>query len=310
MPIPLRLSLLLGLSLFLASSEKSEQLPETSGVKITVQFVAGETSNEERVYIQADRRRTEYRNAFSGVHGDGTLDTRPGPQLASIERCDLGQGFELNPEDREYVAFSYPRFKPTKQQIEARTDNILQKVAPWVPTIREERTTVDTGEKKNFFGHEARHVIETQKTIPLAGSHSEPQEWVTDGWYIDLDRGLSCDVKWPPFNVGRRHEYFAAGGERYEVIDDGTRRVTGFAIERKYTSRSTVLLPDGTKRPTAYTNEVKITEFYEGPLDAALFEVPPGFRKVSDLRRDPPMTLADRWYYTGAWLKSVAKSIF
>ena len=309
MPIPLRLSLLLGLSLFLPSREKSAQLAETSGIKINIQFVSGQTSNAEKVYIQADRRRTEYRNALRGVHGDGTLDTRPGPQLASIARCDLGQGFELNPEDREYVASSYPQFKPTKQQIEARESKVSQNVAPWVPTVRVETSTVDTGERKGFSGHLARHVITTRKHTPLAGSHSEPDETVTDGWYIDLDTGLSCDVKWPPLNVGRRHEYFAGGGERYEVIDDGT-RVTGFAIERKHTSRSTVLLPDGTKRPTVYTSEAKVTDFYEGPLDAALFEVPNNFRKVRDLRRDPPMTLADRWYYTSAWLKSVTKSIF
>ena len=51
-------------------------------------------------------------------------------------------------------------------------------------------------------------------------------------------------------------------------------------------------------------------EFYEGPLDPALFEVPGEFRKVRDLRREPPMTLADRWYFTRSWLEGMAKSIF
>jgi hypothetical protein len=99
------------------------------------------------------------------------------------------------------------------------------------------------------------------------------------------------------------------GGERYEIIDDGI-RATGFAIERKYTSQSIVKLPDGTKRPTVYSDEEKITEFREGPLDAALFEVPGNFRKVSELRRDPPLTLADRWYFTSAWAKSLAHDLF
>jgi hypothetical protein len=309
MPFPLRLSFLLGVCLFLASSEKSAQLPETSGIKITMQFVSGETSSEDTTFIQSGRGRMEYRSALGAVHGDGTLDTRPGPLLALITRCDLGKTFELNLEDREYLAAPYPRFKLTKHQIEARTDNILQKVAPWVPTVREETTTVDTGEKKNFFGHEARHVIKTQKTIPLAGSHSEPQEWVTDGWYIDLDTSISCDVKWQPHNVNPRHEYYAVGGERYEIIDDGI-RIIGFAIEQRHTSHSSVTLPDGTKRPTVYTNEEKITEFYEGPLDAALFEVPPSFRKVSDLRRTPPITLSDRWYLTRGWMMGLAHDLF
>jgi len=63
------------------------------------------------------------------------------------------------------------------------------------PTLRIETTTVDTGERKEFFGHIARHFIITRKQIPLEGSHSEPQETLTDGWYIDLDPQVSCDRK-------------------------------------------------------------------------------------------------------------------
>ncbi len=300
------LFLLLAAFFLQASSGSVNTTDRAPGIKMTVQWVG---SQGETTFVQSDRSRTEYRSTLSAIHGDGTIDTRPAPLLAMITRCDLGQTFELNLEDREYVASSYPKFTLTKQQIEARTNNIFQKVAPWVPTVREEMTTVDTGERKNFFGHEARHVIETRKTIPLAGSHSEPGEWVTDGWYIDLNTSISCEFRWGPRSGERRHEYFAAGGERYEIIDDGI-RATGFAIERRYTSRTTVTLPDGTKRPNVYSNEEKVTELYEGPLDAALFEVPPSFRKVSDLRRAPPMTLSDRWYLTRGWVVGLAHDLF
>lgn len=297
------------------SSKPVESRSGTSGIKMTTQFVAGETTNEQTVFLEADRSRTEYRSATVAVHGDGTLDTRPGPSLASIARCDLGQIFGMNLEDREYAAAAYPAFKLTKEQLEARLnemkerrDNIFHKVAPWVPTVREETATVDTGERKNFYGHEARHLIKTWKQTPLSGSHLEPQDNVTDGWYIDLDTSISCEFRRPRRNDEPRHEYYAAGTERFEIIDDGLRE-TGFAIERKHSSRSIGRLPDGTKRPTVYSNEEKITEFYEGPLNPALFEVPSNFRKVREVRSEPPLTLADRWYLTRAWVKSLARDL-
>jgi hypothetical protein len=306
--------LLAGLSLLAAiflpqiSSKSVESRSGTPGIKMTTRFVADGTTDEETIFLEADRARTEYRPALRPVHGDGTHDTRPGPRLADIARCDLGQAFDLNLEDREYVVTAYPRFKLTKQDVPAPTENILQKVAPWVPTVREETTTVDTGERKDFFGHEARHVITTWKKTPLAGSHLDPQDSVTDGWYIDLDTSISCESRWQPRNVGRRHEYYAVGGERHEIIDDGI-RVMGFAIERRRTSRWIVTASDGTKRPNILTSEEKISEFYEGPLDLALFEVPDSFRKVSELRLQPPLTLADRWYFTRAWVQSLAHDL-
>lgn len=305
--------LLAGLSLLAAtfppqiSGKSAGSTPGTPGIKMTIQFTDGQTEDEKRLYIQADRRRTECRNAFKAVHGDGTLDTRPGPRLASITRCDLGQALELNLDDREYGAASFPRFKPTEQQVEEteeQTDNTMPKVAPWVPTLRSEAKTVDTGERRNFFGHEARHVITTWKQTPQAGSHSEPRETVGDAWYIDLDMNISCESRWQPHNVEPRREFDTAAGERLEVIDDGI-RVTGFAIESNYTSRAMVKLPDGTKRETVNTSQQKVTEFYEGPLDPALYEVPGDFRTLRDLGTEPPMTLADRSYFTSTWVKSL-----
>jgi hypothetical protein len=296
------------LALLCGAAENPPEAP-APGIKMTVQRVTGETRREETTFIESDRYRREYRSFVQAVHGDGTLDTRPGPRLAVITRCDPSQMFELNLEDREYVVTTFPQFKPTREPIKARTDNIVQTVAPWVPTVRSELKTVDTGERKNLFGHEARHVIATRITIPLAGSHVERNESVTDLWYIDLDAGTSCGMNRQPRNVSPRHEYYAVGGERYEFIDDGI-RIRGFAVESSRTLRGTTVLPDGTKHGTAYTYQEKLTEFYEGPLDPALFEVPGDFRKVRDIRREPPMTLADRWYLARGWVKGMAHDLF
>jgi hypothetical protein len=97
---PSRLSLVLGLSLFLASGEKSTQLPGTSGIKMTARHTVYGTSSEYATYFRSDARRVEYRNLVGhqfGLH------------IASIERCDLGQAFELNLDQREYDAGAFRR---------------------------------------------------------------------------------------------------------------------------------------------------------------------------------------------------------
>jgi hypothetical protein len=54
----------------------------------------------------------------------------------------------------------------------------------------------------------------------------------------------------------------------------------GFPVELKTTTRSTMILPDGTKREVTSVNEMLVRDLEKKPLNPALFEVPPGFRKV------------------------------
>jgi hypothetical protein len=96
---------------------------------------------------------------------------------------------------------------------------------------------------------------------------------------------------------------------KYEFVDKGNAE-TGLAVERKIRSLRTLKTSNGTKTEIAYTSELKITELTEGRLDPALFEIPPTFRQVDDINRNPPLTLADRWFYTQAWFRAVAKSVF
>jgi hypothetical protein len=308
------LFLLLSFSLFEASSRPVETTSGT-GIKITVQMgfdIARSNKNESQYtsYIETDRKRMEYRNRTGGaVHADGTLDMRPGPRIASIIRCDLGQAFELNLDDREYMARPYPRQPLTKIAIATGDLSVPGTTNSAAPTVRVETTTVDTGERKELFGHLARHVITTSKQTLLAGSHAEPQETVTDGWYIDLDTSIPCDVKWPGGKGSHAHLRSGPAFEKYEFIDKGNAE-TGLAVERKIRSQRTLATPDGTKTEIAHTSELKIIEFTEGRLDPALFEIPPSFQKVDEISRNAPLTLADRWFYTEAWFRAMARSVF
>jgi hypothetical protein len=116
-------------------------------------------------------------------------------------------------------------------------------------------------------------------------------------------------VKWPGGQASHAHLRLGPALEKYEFVDKGNAE-TGLAVERKIRSRRTLTTPDGTKTETTYGSELKIIEFREGRLDPALFEIPPSFQKVDDISRNPPLTLADRWFYTQAWFRAMARSVF
>ncbi len=272
--------LILGIPLLRASN--------ASGLKMTVRHTSEGISSDQTFYIEKDRRRAEYRN-WIGVHY--------GPQLASITRCDLGQMFELNLDAGEYVESSYPPKPLSKEEREGRGLKVPDLLASGKPTLRIEITTVDTGERKEFFGHAARHIITTRKQIPLEGSRSDAQQTVTDGWYIDVDTSISCDRHMPEGKRVHAHAFLTAGNmpiEKIEFIDNGVPE-EGFAIEWKITSREAIALPDGAKKEHTSSREMRLTQFVEGPLDPALFTIPTGFLQVEHIERNPPASLPSQW---------------
>jgi hypothetical protein len=269
----------------------------TPGLKMIFQHTFEGISSDQTVYLERDRKRTEYRNWTGGAKRvDGSTDVHYGPRLASITRCDLGQAFDLNLDTGEYVATPHPPMPLSKKETEALGLKVPEFAASGKPTLRIEATTVDTGERKEFFGHTARHIITTRKQTPLEGSKSEAQQMVTDGWYIDLETGISCDRQRPEGKRDHAHVLLAAGNtpvEKIEFIANGAPE-TGFAIQWKITSVA-FTLRDGTKKEHTSSSEMRMTQLVEGPLDAALFAVPTGFRQVEHIERNPPPILPSQW---------------
>lgn len=273
--------------------------PSSSGLRFAVRHTQDGMSSEQFLYVEQDRRRMEYRNsAGEGKRRwDGSLDLRYGPRLASINRCDLGRTFELNLDANEYVSAPYPPQPLSNAQAEALGLRTPQFFASDKPTLRIETTTRDTGEGKDFSGHTARHVITTRRHIPLEGSKSNAQEMVTDGWYIDLDTSISCDQKRLSGKPVHVDAFLAAGNapiEKMEFVDKGEPE-SGFAIEGKITSKEEITRSDGTRSERTYVQEMCVTQFVEGPLEAALFTIPTGFRQVEHIDRNPPSNLPNQW---------------
>lgn len=263
------------------------QASRSNGIKMTTQFGLDKNSNRRTVYIASDRKRMEFQNTAGKKKADGSLQLIYGPRIVAIIRCDLGQMFELNLDTSEYTAAPYPSKPLTKEQIEARGLQSPEMSAK--STLRIEVNTTDTAERKEMFGHIARHVITTRKQTRLAGSRSEPQEAVTDGWYIDLDQRLSCDYHWPQ---EKKHHAYTLGvsgkhpQEKVEFVATGESE-TGFPLQSVTTSKLTYPMPDGTRKETDSRIEMLVTQLEEGSLDPALFEIPPGFKHVQRIERDP-----------------------
>jgi len=258
----------------------SSQTSANAGTKVVIRNTFGGQSSDNTTYWTADRRRTEFRHAVQRTKEDGSVEWVDEVASVFIVRCDLGQSFTLKMKAEEYSVAEYPPKRLTPEEMTARGTP----VAPQ-PTLRIEIATVDTGEREKMFGHVARHVITTTKQIPLEGSHTQAQETVRDGWYIDVDRRISCDPK-PPAGSGSGFIAISAaavGGkemmmERPEFVDIGARE-TGFAVKEVRTTTGETVPATGVRRDSSI-NESEVTQFEAMPLDPALFEVPPGFKHV------------------------------
>lgn len=232
-------------------------------------------------YIQADRKREEHRGFFGyRLHADGRDWYRPSPRTALITRCDLKTVFLVNCDDREYTASCIAAF-PTRDDMRPRAEAIEQPPVE-APTVLVETETIDTGERKEFFGRPARHVITTRRVVPLAGSRRQESQTVADAWYIDLDTSLCCDPWW----WGRSAHAFLSTHRRGDPAENVTFKdlgepERGYAVLSRSTSDGSVL-------------EHQLTHLSTAAIDPALFEVPTHFSLVERIHQEPVPPLVIR----------------
>jgi hypothetical protein len=131
--------------------------------------------------------------------------------------------------------------------------------------------TVDTGERRDMFGFTARHLKRTtmMQSSPEACNPGQ-MKVETDGWYINLEYGLSCPANRPP-QTGRSS---AAGGCRDRYVYKTTGPATlGYPLMET----TTMYGADGA---AMYTATKEVIELSRQTLDAALFDVPAGYTQA------------------------------
>jgi hypothetical protein len=249
-------------------------------------------------YIQADRKREDHRACYGyRLRPNGREIYRPRPRTAFITRCDLRKAFHVNFDDREYTAGPIQAF-PAREEIRARTEAVREPPDQTAPTVLIETETVDTAERRELFGRQARHVITTRRVTPLTGSSGGQSLTVTDGWYIDLDTGVSCDPWWWSSGSGHAFLTIHKQGDHPDrpTFKDIGEPERGYAVLSRSTQRGSVL-------------ELEVTHLSTVAMDPALFEVPAHFSLVERIRQDPVPPLVIRFKQAYERLKRSARIV-
>lgn len=243
--------------------------------------------DERTEYVQGANRRADVQGFVGITPADLSL---PKPHMALISHCETGKGYEVDLDSREYVESKLPQY-PSEEEYRKNAEEAKKKAAEkpaLPPNLHIEGNTVDTGETRTIFGHTARRFITTYKEIPLEeGVEKEPSERVEDGWYLDVPEPATSCV--PDYMLRGHRMVFntvRSGGAknndiRIEAHHTGP-DVEGMAVKLTITTKRKI---DGKETTGFYEREV--VELSEEKLAPALFEVPPGFKKVSRLYQHP-----------------------
>ena len=136
--------------------------------------------------------------------------------------------------------------------------------------------TIDTGERKEFFGQTAHHFILRSRIVPQPGACEKPRTVQREGWYIP---------EAPPAGFGFPQS--AVGPRAPESCVDR------YPIHGHFPYLRTIADTD------EFGNKREILEISHAHLDPKLFELPPGFTLVDRFPRtrkpyEPHITLDQR----------------
>lgn len=226
-------------------------------VKVKARQTMSGQSYENTTYIKGKRQRTE--------------QNMGGNQMVTLTQCDMKRSIQLNPQTQVYIinAWENDTQTPTTTTQTGNTKTEVKRGGVITTTI----TTKDTGETKKMFGFVARHLIITTETEASADACTpmKKTKMVTDGWYIDAAFALDCD-----YNNGGYYRSYNGGGcrDKYDIKTVGTAK-RGYPVIEKMT-----MFDENGKETFTMMNEV--LELSNTTLDAALFDIPQGWREVKD----------------------------
>jgi hypothetical protein len=221
--------------------------------KVKSRQTSGGQTFENTSYIKGKRQRTETNNG----------------QMVTVQQCDLRRNIQIIPQVKAYMIQLYDEpIAPTKTSGTTSQPTATTKGGLVTSTI----TTRDTGERKQMFGYNARHIITTivMDSTPDACSPIK-SKMEFEGWYIDAAFALDCGSQ---NYTGYKSQ--ASGGcrDRYETKQLGTAK-RGYPVWEK----TTMFDQNGV---ASFSTINEVVELSQATLDASLFEIPDGYREVKD----------------------------
>lgn len=221
--------------------------------KINTRITSMGHSRQSTVYIKGARERSEGARMGMGM----------GPRLVTITQCDRKRIITINPQADTCLVMplgneSGPASSPAAAN-EPRSKG---------GTITYNISIIDTGERQKMFGFTARHIKTTMNAEPSPDACSQTTiHTEIDGWYADVAPRLSCGtgITPPPPT--------SSGGACQDKVR--VQRTGGDSPGYPLKQTSTVQAEGQT-----HTLVTEVVELISAPLDAALFEMPPGCRVV------------------------------
>jgi hypothetical protein len=275
--------------------------PGINGIKIVTRQVMGGVTDTRTEYVAGDR----FRNEWQTQTGD-----RTSMAMASIVlRGERDKVFVMDLQAHEYLTYETDSHGML-------AGSHVRPAAQSGGTLRIDVNYVDTGERKDFFGHSARHIITREKRVASPGACSRDSYSETDGWYIDA-------AVMPEWRRTKKSAFgvvvasvvsFGTDGkcadkmDKIEVHHTGTE--PGFPVKLNTTFKSEASRRDGSPRVLESNWGSEVMELKEGPLDPALFQIPPDYRKVDSLRSWASATAPQRELSGWEWFKAKVQEMF
>lgn len=232
-------------------------IPAFADVKIKTRNSVGGATTESTVYIKGKRQRSE--------------QDLGGLKTVQITQCDMRRAVQLNERAKTYFISLYESGGLADQTGDAQIQNPKPQTQNQKGgTITTVVTLKDTGERKQMFGYTARRILTTIETESSPDACSPVKtKMETDGWYIDAEFALDC-------LLNRQYESAPTSGagcrDRQIFKQNGAGRL-GYPVYLKTTMR-------GADDGEDFVSVQEVLEISPATLDAALFEIPPGFREV------------------------------
>jgi hypothetical protein len=261
--------------------------PPPTDVQVRTKYIIGAQVSENSTYVQGGRQRFEF------------------PGVSMLTQCDLNRSVLLNSTAKRYLVLSAPSpAQPPATPNAPPADDLAAQAAamstgaradaskkPKGGVITETVTLIDTGERKQMFGLEARHIKTAVVRQPGENACDAAVITVeTDGWYADLPLSASCPIV--PATLA------APSGGQPSCTDHVTSRTVGdaklgFALSTIVTTTIVdAKAKDKEKDKEVSTTAMEVTDLKVTSLDAALFEVPADFTEVKDYKSLLPSVAA------------------
>jgi hypothetical protein len=224
-------------------------------VKIKIRQTMSGQKFENTTYIKGKRQRSEMM--------DG--------QMITVTQCDLRRDVQMNPTAKTYLVSPYDDDVVMTEKASATQTKSVKTTKGGTMYIT--TTNKDTGERKQMFGFNASHIIQTVETETTPDScNPMKSKMEIDAWVIDETFGFDCDRTQDYRSFNPRN----SGGCRDKIVPKtiGTAK-SGYPLYQKMT-----FFDDKGNVQSTMTQEV--LELSKATLNAALFEVPGDYREVKD----------------------------